>query len=290
MAQLGRSPETLDGILLTHEHTDHTQGLKALCAKLEIPVYCNRLTADELRFRMDTKLDVRQFITGQAFEIGDMTVENFSVPHDAQDPVGFHIRTADGGIGVLTDLGQATRLVLERVRGVSALFIEANYDPTLLQEDTRRPWAIKQRIMSRHGHLANSATAEAIENLANGTLRNIVLGHLSRDCNTPEIAKEAVAEKLGQAASTAPKSTSPHRPIRPKPSRSNQALGQAGSYFFILGQRRRPFCSHSRHTIQIASRTILPLIFEVPMKRSVKMIGTSATLWPVRQRMCVNST
>ena len=119
--------------------------------------------------------------------------------HDAQDPVGFHVRTADGGVGVLTDLGQATRLVLERVRGVSALFIEANYDLNLLQDDTRRPWAIKQRIMSRHGHLANTAAAEAVETLANGTLRNIVLGHLSRDCNTPEIARAVVASRLGQA-------------------------------------------------------------------------------------------
>jgi len=199
LGQLGRSPETLNGILLTHEHTDHTQGLKALCGKLEIPVYCNRLTADELRFRMETKLDVRQFVTGQAFDIGDVTVENFPVPHDAQDPVGFHVRTADGGVGVLTDLGQATRLVLERVRGVSALFIEANYDLNLLQDDMRRPWAIKQRIMSRHGHLANTAAAEAVETLANGTLRNIVLGHLSRDCNTPEIARAVVATRLGQA-------------------------------------------------------------------------------------------
>jgi len=199
LAQLGRSPETLDGILLTHEHTDHTQGLKALCAKLEIPIYCNRLTADEMRFKMETRLDIRQFITGEPFEVGDVVVENFPVPHDAQDPVGFHVKTADGGIGVLTDLGQATRLVLERVRGASALFIEANYDLNLLQEDTRRPWAIKQRIMSRHGHLANSATAEAVLNLANGTLRHVTLGHLSRDCNTPQIAREAIAAKLGQA-------------------------------------------------------------------------------------------
>ena len=199
LAQLGRSPETLDGILLTHEHTDHTQGLKALCAKLEIPVYCNRLTADELRFKMETRLDIRQFVTGEPFEIGDVVAETFPVPHDAQDPVGFHVKTADGGVGVLTDLGQATRLVLERVRGVSALFIEANYDLNLLQEDTRRPWAIKQRIMSRHGHLANTAAAEAVETLANGTLRHVTLGHLSRDCNTPEIAREAVAAKLGQA-------------------------------------------------------------------------------------------
>ena len=196
---LGRSPETLDGILITHEHTDHTQGLKALCSKLEIPVYCNRLTADELRFKLKTRLNVQKFITGETFEIGDVTVENFSVPHDAQEPVGFHLKTSDGNIGVLTDLGQATRLVLERVRGANVLFIEANYDLNLLQQDTRRPWSIKQRIMSRHGHLSNGDAAEAIETLANGTLRNVVLGHLSSDCNTPEIARNRVAEALGQA-------------------------------------------------------------------------------------------
>jgi len=200
LAQLGRSPETLDSILLTHEHADHTQGLKALCTKLKIPVYCNRLTADEMRFKMETKLEICQFITGEPFEIGDVLVENFPVPHDAQDPVGFHVKTAEGGsIGMLTDLGQATRLVLERVRGASALFIEANYDLNLLQKDTRRPWAIKQRIMSRHGHLSNDATAEAVATLANGTLRHVTLGHLSRDCNTPQIARETIAAKLGEA-------------------------------------------------------------------------------------------
>ena len=200
LAQLGRSPETLDGILLTHEHADHTQGLKALCTKLKIPVYCNRLTADEMRFKMQTKLEICQFVTGEPFEIGDVVVENFPVPHDAQDPVGFHLKTAEGGsIGMLTDLGQATRLVLERVRGASALFIEANYDLNLLQKDTRRPWAIKQRIMSRHGHLSNDATAEAVETLANGTLRHVTLGHLSRDCNTPQIARETITTKLAQA-------------------------------------------------------------------------------------------
>ena len=199
LARLGRSPETLDGILITHEHTDHTQGLRALYAKLKIPVYCNRLTADELRFKMDNRLDIRQFVTSERFEVGDVVAETFPVPHDAQDPVGFHLKTADGGVGVLTDLGQATRLVLERVRGARALFLEANYDLNLLQGDTRRPWAIKQRIMSRHGHLSNSAAAEAVETLANGTLRHVTLGHLSRDCNTPEIAREAVAAKLAQA-------------------------------------------------------------------------------------------
>ncbi|MEC9081271.1 MAG: MBL fold metallo-hydrolase, partial [Verrucomicrobiota bacterium] len=139
------------------------------------------------------------FITGETFEIGDVTVENFLVPHDAQEPVGFHLKTSDGNIGILTDLGQATRLVLERVRGANVLFIEANYDLNLLQQDTRRPWSIKQRIMSRHGHLSNTATAEAVRNLADNSLRYVMLGHLSQDCNTPEIAQQTVATELEQA-------------------------------------------------------------------------------------------
>ena len=198
LAQLGRAPETLDGILLTHEHSDHTQGLKAICKKLDIPIYCNRLTADELRFRLKIDLNIRQFVTGEPFEIGNMEIENFSVPHDAQDPVGFHVKTSDGGIGILTDLGQTTRLVLERVRGAKVLLIEANYDLNRLQEDTRRPWATKQRIMSRHGHLSNRDTADAIETLANGKLENVVLCHLSGDCNTPEIARRSITEKLNK--------------------------------------------------------------------------------------------
>ena len=133
------------------------------------------------------------------FEIGNMKIENFSVPHDAQDPVGFHVKTPDGGIGILTDLGQTTHLVLERVRGAKVLLIEANYDLNRLQEDTRRPWATKQRIMSRHGHLSNRDTADAIETLANCKLENVVLCHLSGDCNTPEIARRSITEKLNKA-------------------------------------------------------------------------------------------
>ena len=128
-----------------------------------------------------------------------MDIENFSVPHDAQDPVGFHVKTSDGGIGILTDLGQTTRLVLERVRGAKVLLIEANYDLNRLQEDTRRPWATKQRIMSRHGHLSNRDTADAIEPLANGKLENVVLCRLSGDCNTPEIARRSITEKLNKS-------------------------------------------------------------------------------------------
>jgi phosphoribosyl 1,2-cyclic phosphodiesterase len=112
--------------------------------------------------------------------------------------VGFLLRTSAGNIGFLTDLGHATRLVVERVRPAQVLVLEANYDPKLLQEDTKRPWSTKQRILSRHGHLSNAAAAEVAEQIVTGTLARIYLGHLSRDCNRPELAQAAVGGRLQQ--------------------------------------------------------------------------------------------
>ncbi len=196
LAGINRTPETLAGILITHEHTDHTQGLVALAAKLQIPVYCNRLTKDAIEAQQQMKFDCRIFATGASFEVGDVTVDTFSVPHDAQDPVGFLLRTAAGNIGFLTDLGHATKLVIERIRPANILVLEANHDLKLLQEDTRRPWSLKQRILSRHGHLSNDAAAEVAGQIITGELRQLFLGHLSRDCNRPELAHRAVSQLL----------------------------------------------------------------------------------------------
>lgn len=193
---LGRAPEGLQGILITHEHHDHVQGLAVLARKLRIPIYCNRLTRDALCSELGADLPFQIFTTGNTFEIGDVTVENFSIPHDAQDPVGFLLRTSDGNLGFLTDLGHATRMVIERVRSAHALVLEANHDLKLLQEDTRRPWSVKQRIASRHGHLCNEAAATVTEQVVHAGLQHLFLGHLSRDCNRPELAQKAVQDKL----------------------------------------------------------------------------------------------
>lgn len=202
LAALGRSPETLHGILLTHEHTDHVQGLAVLCAQLQIPIYCNRLTRDAVEQALDCKLDCRLFQTGAAFDLGDVHVECFAVPHDAQDPVGFLLRTAAGNIGFLTDLGHATRLVLERVRPAHVLVLETNHDVRLLQDDPRRPWSVKQRILSRHGHLSNDAAAEVVSQILSADLRHLYLGHLSRDCNRPELAHRTVAGRVQALGAT----------------------------------------------------------------------------------------
>lgn len=202
LAGIGRSPESLHAILLTHEHTDHTQGLAAIAARLNIPVYCNRLTREAVEAQLRARLPCHVFATGAAFDVGDLRVETFSVPHDACDPVNFLIRTPAGNIGILTDLGHATKLVIERVREANVLLLETNHDVKLLQDDTRRPWSIKQRILSRHGHLSNGAAAAAAAEIVTAGLARIYLGHLSRDCNRPELAQRAVGERLREIGAT----------------------------------------------------------------------------------------
>ncbi len=198
LAGIQRTPETLTGILITHEHSDHIQGLTAIAAKLSIPIYCNRLTREAVESILQTRFEVRLFETGGTFEVGEIEVNTFSVPHDAQDPVGFLLRTSAGNVGFLTDLGHATKLVVERVRCANVLVLEANHDVKLLQEDTRRPWSLKQRILSRHGHLSNDAAAQVAEQVVSADLQQMYLGHLSRDCNRPELADRAVKQSLAK--------------------------------------------------------------------------------------------
>lgn len=196
LATIGRAPENLTGILITHEHGDHVQGLGALTEKLHIPVYCNRPTQETIQFQLSTRFDCHVFSTGASFEIGDILVETFSVPHDAQDPVGFLLRTNGTNIGFLTDLGHVTKLVIERVRSANVLVLETNHDVKMLQDCPYRPWSLKQRILGRHGHLSNEAAADAAEQIMSADLRHLYLGHLSRECNKPELAHRVINDRL----------------------------------------------------------------------------------------------
>jgi phosphoribosyl 1,2-cyclic phosphodiesterase len=194
LEQCGVTPQDLDGVLLTHEHGDHICGLEVLCRKFHVPIYANTLTAEAVR--CDSPLDEhrnwRIFRTGAEFSICDITVQTFPVPHDAVDPVGFLFHTGIRAIGYITDLGYATKMLIERLREVHTLVIETNHDEKLLQADPYRPWPVKQRIMSRHGHLSNTAAASVLSELLPGKIERVVLGHLSRDCNSPDLAAAAV--------------------------------------------------------------------------------------------------
>ncbi len=196
LASISRVPENLTGILVTHEHIDHVAGLEMLTRKLGIPVYCNRLTHEEIQLEQNFKFEARIFATGSSFEVGDILVDTFSIPHDAQDPVGFLVRTPTANVGFLTDLGHATNLVLERIRPAHALLLESNHDVKMLQDCPRRPWSLKQRILGRHGHLSNEAAAQAAQEIMSAGLRHLYLGHLSSECNRPEIAMRVMTERL----------------------------------------------------------------------------------------------
>src|SRR5215471_57018 len=155
LAHLGLEPSQIDAVLLTHEHGDHTGGLEVLCRRWEVPIYTNALTADAMRIagQLASHRNWRLFQTGRDFALEDLEIHNFPVPHDAADPVGFVFNCNGAALGVLTDLGQVTKLVFSRVRHATKLYIETNHDGPLLQQDTKRPWSVKQRILSRHGHL-----------------------------------------------------------------------------------------------------------------------------------------
>ena len=219
LATIGRAPENLSAILITHEHADHVSGLFGLAKKLNIPIYCNRDTQEAIVWALKERwnarrdplfdgiektpgdfvaqLDWRLFQTGDRFELNDVHVETFSIPHDAQDPVGFLIRTCGGNFGFATDLGHMTKLVVERVRAANVLVLESNHDIKMLQE-SRRSWSLKQRILGRHGHLSNEAAADAAAQIMSDGLKHLYLAHLSRECNRPELAMRVMAQRLEQ--------------------------------------------------------------------------------------------
>lgn len=189
LGSLGVDADSLTGVLLTHEHGDHVKGLKVFLGKNPLPVYATAQTSHvvkELGIRGGTW---RTFESGQNFTIQGTLVQSFAVQHDAVDPVGFVIgEPGSRRLGFLSDAGHVTQSMTEHLRGLHGLFVEANYDDHLLEADTKRPWPIKQRISSRHGHLSNHQVAALAGEIAHAGLGRIVLGHLSSDCNTPETA------------------------------------------------------------------------------------------------------
>lgn len=203
LALSGEDACRLDAVLITHEHADHVAGLRVLARKLKIPVYITAATYHEYqRFVRDgagrrVELDrCELFSSGSAFQVGDITVTPFTIPHDAVDPVGFTFCSDGLKIGHCTDLGYLPASVRNHLRGCHILMIESNHDLELLRGGPY-PWSVKQRVMSRVGHLSNDALADFLTTDYDGGAEFLILAHLSEQNNHPEIARMTAERALG---------------------------------------------------------------------------------------------
>lgn len=195
LAEVGLELEDLSAVLVTHEHADHTQGLHQLSKRVPVRVFCTRHTGMEIREKAPHAA-CSFFEAGHSFELGDLRVTPFGVAHDAVDPVGFRFDCGEVSLGYLTDTGHVQKHVPEFLAGVEALYLESNYEPDILAACTRRPWPLKQRIASQHGHLSNGQACEFVEAIAHQGLRHLVLAHLSRECNEPGVARALMMQAL----------------------------------------------------------------------------------------------
>ncbi|MFH0934350.1 MAG: MBL fold metallo-hydrolase [Pseudomonadota bacterium] len=195
LARLGLVPESLSGILVTHEHGDHIAGVARLARKHSLPVWLTHgtLRAQEAAF---AGLDITEIDSHKLFAIGDVQVQPYPVPHDAGEPVQFVFGDGARRLGVLTDAGHATQHVEATLSGCDALVLECNHDSGMLA-DGDYPWHLKQRVSGRFGHLSNDEAAALLTRLDNSRLQHIVAAHLSRKNNRPELAVRAISGVLG---------------------------------------------------------------------------------------------
>jgi phosphoribosyl 1,2-cyclic phosphodiesterase len=199
LAGIGRVPENLTAILITHEHSDHITGLAAIAEKARIPVYCNRATMEEINAPKARNWISGCSSRGAGLKSATSAWKHFPSRTMRRTRSALSCAPTGGSIGFATDLGHVTKLVLERIRNTNALVLESNHDVKMLQDCPHRPWSLKQRILSRHGHLSNEAAADCVSEIMSGDLRHLYLGHLSRDCNKPELAQRVMSQAPGNA-------------------------------------------------------------------------------------------
>lgn len=197
LQRLGCSADSLSAILVTHEHGDHALGVGRLSRRYQIPV-C--LTVGTFKAVNDKVFAQTQFINlKQSFAIGDLEVTPFAVPHDAREPCQFVVSDGAIRLGILTDTGSYTDPMLEQLNGLQGLMIECNYETEMLQHGPY-PYALKERLSGRYGHLSNQQVVELLKQINLNKLQSLVACHLSEVNNLPEYAYAALCEGLGGEA------------------------------------------------------------------------------------------
>ncbi len=216
LGSLGVSPSDLLGIVLTHEHTDHIRGVGPLARRFGLPVWTNRATIEAGKAALGKLPHWVEVTMGVPFEIGDVWLEPFSIPHDAADPFGLTLKSTQGyHVGLATDMGFVTQLVRARLQGLNGLILEFNHDlPMLL--DGPYPWSIKQRIRGKLGHLNNKDAAGLLGEVASPDLEWVICAHMSQQNNDKEIVVTEAKGALNGFLS-GPSSTSLHVATQAEP-------------------------------------------------------------------------
>ena len=204
LAAIELNVEHIDGILITHEHSDHCNGLPQMLGLWKAPLYVTEQTMDALNRALPDRLakrlrGVETIQAGQHFTVGDIDVHAFQIPHDAADPIGFTFRTNGTKMALVTDLGYMPELVKVHLRDADCLLLESNHDLDMLKVGPY-PWVVKQRVLSRTGHLSNHAVSEYLADPEgfDGRARYLVLAHLSAENNNPDLARISAEEALNR--------------------------------------------------------------------------------------------
>ena len=199
LGRLGLTGEDLDAILITHEHGDHIGGAAACARRFDVPLWMTHGT-HAAGLRNGDGLEIRLIDSHTTFNVGELEVQPFPVPHDAREPTQFTVSDGRVRFGMLTDIGMATPHVLTMLSICDGLVLECNHDAAMLIA-SNYPWSLKQRIAGRMGHLENSAAAEILSQLDHARLQHVVAAHLSEINNRPALAAAALAEVMGCDAS-----------------------------------------------------------------------------------------
>ncbi|HSW39603.1 MAG TPA: MBL fold metallo-hydrolase [Acidobacteriota bacterium] len=195
----GLEPEKITAIVVSHEHGDHCRGVSPFVKNLDIPVFMTEsaFAGSGMKLKQGR---LRSIAPGESFDVNGICFTGFLVPHDAAEPLGFVIEKSGAKIGIALDLGYLSKLVVERLKGCDAIILESNHDVQMLKAGPY-PWALKQRVMSRQGHLSNDSVAEYLANDFDGKAAHVVLAHLSVNNNHPDLAmlsaRRALEERTG---------------------------------------------------------------------------------------------
>jgi len=198
LMEVGVAAEQIDCILLSHDHSDHVRGAERFSSLHGLPVASSIETLEAMDRSPLHFASWSPLPENGAMTVGDFSIECFPVPHDAAKPVGFVIHGAGLRLAMVTDLGHATTLVLERLRGSQLIMIESNHDEEMLKNGPY-PWQLKQRVAGRTGHLSNDAAAAVLEEVVDDSCQAVVLAHLSAKNNSPELARKTAARALASA-------------------------------------------------------------------------------------------